>query len=58
VPPVGHARWDNFRVAVERAHKACEASDNKALDHFRDVTKMIALAKGAERLVEDGELRQ
>jgi hypothetical protein len=38
---LGCARWENFRVALERARKACEASGRKVLDHFREVTKMV-----------------
>lgn len=50
---LGYARWENFRVALERARKACEASGSKVLDHFRDVTKMVVLGSGSERAVED-----
>jgi len=50
---LGYARWENFKVVVERARKACEARGNKVLDHFRDVTKMIGLGSVAERPVED-----
>ena len=50
---LGYARWENFKVALDRARKACEGSDNKVLDHFREVTKMVPLGSGAERPVED-----
>jgi DNA-damage-inducible protein D len=50
---LGYVRWENFKVALERARKACEGSGAVVLDHFRDVTKMIVLAKGAERSIED-----
>jgi DNA-damage-inducible protein D len=50
---LGYARWENFKVALDRARKACEGSGVGVLDHFRDVTKMIALPKGAERPIED-----
>lgn len=50
---LGYSRWENFKVAMERGRKACEVSDNKVLDHFRDVTKMVGLGSGAQRPVED-----
>lgn len=50
---LGYARWENFRVAVERARKSCDASGYRILDHFREVTKMVALGSGSERAVED-----
>jgi DNA-damage-inducible protein D len=50
---LGYARWENFKVAMERARKACESSGGAVLDHFRDVTKMVELGSGSERSVED-----
>ncbi|MDB5286003.1 MAG: damage-inducible protein [Mucilaginibacter sp.] len=50
---LGYSRWENFFNAVERAKKACENAGSKVEDHFRDTTKMIAIAKGAQREVED-----
>ncbi len=48
-----YARWENFKVVMERARKACEGSDISVSDHFRDVTKMVRLGSGAERPVEE-----
>lgn len=50
---LGYVRWENFRVAMERARKACEGSGAEVLDHFRDVTKMVRLGSGSERSIED-----
>ena len=50
---LGYDRWENFKVVLDRARKACEGSDNRVLDHFRDVTKMFELGSGSERAVED-----
>ena len=50
---LGYARWENFKVAVERARKSCVASGHRTQDHFRDLTKMVALGSGSERAVED-----
>ncbi|WP_317173965.1 BRO family protein [Mucilaginibacter glaciei] len=50
---LGYSRWENFFNAIERAKKACEIAGSMASDHFRDATKMISIAKGAQREVED-----
>jgi len=50
---LGYSRWENFANAIEKAKKTCELAGGKTMDHFRDVTKMIDLAKGAQREVED-----
>ncbi len=51
--PLGYARWENFLTAIRRATEACESSGHNVEDHFRGVTKMVALGSGAERPVED-----
>ena len=38
---------------VDKAKEACKNSDISVLDHFADVGKMIELAKGAKREVDD-----
>jgi len=50
---LGYLRWENFFNVVVRAKKACENAGSEIRDHFRDTTKMIAIAKGAQREVED-----
>ncbi len=50
---LGYARWENFVVAVGRAMESCKTLGISIDDHFREVTKMIALAKGAQREVQD-----
>ena len=50
---LGYSRWENFFNAISKARKACENAGSDVNDHFRDITKMIALAKGAQREVED-----
>ncbi|WP_008587648.1 BRO family protein [Niabella soli] len=52
-PILGYSRWENFSNALDKARKSCEAAGEAVTDHFRDVTKMIELAKGAQRLVQD-----
>ena len=50
---LGYARWENFVVAIGRAMESCKTLGINVDDHFREVTKMIALAKGAQREVHD-----
>ena len=50
---LGYARWENFAVAIGRAIESCKTLGVNVDDHFREVTKMIALAKGAHREVQD-----
>ena len=50
---LGYARWENFVVAVGRAMGSCKTLKINIDDHFREVTKMIALAKVAQREVQD-----
>ena len=50
---LGYVRWENFIGAVGRAIESCKTLGINVDDHFREVTKMIALAKGAQREVQD-----
>jgi len=51
---LGYAEWRNFhQTAISKAKTACEVSGHRTSDHFVDVNKMIQLAKGAEREIDD-----
>lgn len=50
---LGYTRWENFQTAINRAIESCEATGQKASDHFRGVTKMIELGKGGKREIDD-----
>ena len=50
---LGYSRWENFDKAVERAMESCKTSMMEVTDHFREVTKMVALGSGANRKVKD-----
>ena len=52
-PVLGYTQWRNFIPAIEKAKSACESAGESVADHFADVRKMIELAKGAQREVED-----
>nr|NQU88942.1 DNA damage-inducible protein D [Bacteroidota bacterium] len=45
--------WRNFQKVIEKAIKSCESVGETVPDHFVDVNKMIKLAKGAEREIQD-----
>jgi DNA-damage-inducible protein D len=51
--PLGYLRWENFMTAIQRAIESCQTTGYDPNDHFRGVTKMISLGKGAERAVDD-----
>ena len=48
-----YADWRNFLKVADKAKAACENAGEKVSDHFVDVNKMIDLAKGAQREIED-----
>lgn len=50
---LGYERWENFEKAVFRAIESCETGGISVTDHFRDVTKMITIGKGAKRRIKD-----
>lgn len=50
---LGYAEWRNFTLVISKAKSACEMSGHQCGDHFVDVNKMITLAKGAEREIDD-----
>ena len=45
---LGYARWENFVVAVDRAMESCKTLGINVDDHFREVTKMIALERASQ----------
>ena len=51
--PLGYSRWENFVTAIVRAIESCKSTGYLEGDHFRGVTKMIALGKGGQRPVDD-----
>lgn len=51
--PLGYAKWERFKDAIQRAITSCKTTGYNPEDHFRGVTKMVKLGSGAERLIED-----
>ena len=50
---LGYARWENFQVAIARAVESCKQQNTNVDDHFREVTKMVALGSGSQRKITD-----
>lgn len=50
---LGYAQWRNFENIIEKAKMACVNAGQECSYHFADVSKMIELAKGAHREVND-----
>jgi DNA-damage-inducible protein D len=50
---LGYTKWDNFLNVIDKAKKSCENAGAVFSDHFAGVGKMIELAKGAQREIED-----
>jgi DNA-damage-inducible protein D len=52
-PLLGYDQWRRFEQAIKRAMDACKESGNEQDDHFAGAGKMMPLAKGAMREVQD-----
>ncbi len=50
---LNYSEWRNFLKTIEKAKKSCENAGEMVSDHFVGFNKMIELAKGAQREVED-----
>ena len=53
---LNYTQWRRFKNVIDKAIISCNNSNNNFLDHFADVGKMITVAKGAKRKVEDYKL--
>ena len=51
-----YKRWDKFLNVIKSSKNACEGSENNVINHFSKVGKMIDIAKGAQRIIEDYKL--
>jgi DNA-damage-inducible protein D len=48
-----YSQWRNFVNVIDKAKLSCKNSDNEISDHFADVSKTIAMPKGATKEIED-----
>jgi len=49
----GYSDWRNFLKVIDKAKNACSNAGENIADHFVDINKMINLAKGAQREIND-----
>lgn len=50
---LGYTAWRNFIKVIDKAKIACKSAEALVSDHFVDIDKMIELARGAHRQIED-----
>ena len=50
---LGYAQWRNFNNVIDKAKEACKNVGQPLSDHFADVSKTIAMPKGAEKEIDD-----
>jgi len=48
---LGYTQWRNFSKAIEKAKESCVNAGEIVSDHFADVSKTIAMPKGAEKQI-------
>lgn len=48
-----YSEWRNFLKVIDKARISCKAAGEAVSDHFVEINKMIGLAKGAQREVDD-----
>ncbi len=51
-----YSQWRRFNEVIEKAKIACKNSNHNVLDHFANIGKMITVAKGAKRVINDYKL--
>lgn len=52
-PLLGYSQWRNFLNVIDKAKASCQNAGQSLTDHFADVSKTIAMPKGAEKEVDD-----
>lgn len=55
-PLLGYPQWRNFLPVLLKAREACRVSGQGVTDHFADMRKMVGIASGAQRELDDVRL--
>jgi len=50
---LGYSQWRNFENTIEKAKEACKNAGENLFYHFADVSKTIAMPKGAEKEIDE-----
>lgn len=50
---LGYTQWRNFLEVIKKAMISCESAGITVTNHFAEVSKMIKVAKGAQRKIQD-----
>ncbi|MDR0371302.1 MAG: DNA damage-inducible protein D [Prevotellaceae bacterium] len=50
---LGYTQWRNFENTIDKAKEACRNAGENVSYHFADVSKTIAMPKGAEKQLDD-----
>lgn len=50
---LGYSEWRNFIAVISKAKTACEVSGNSIANHFVDVNKIVDIAHGVKREIDD-----
>jgi len=50
---LGYAQWRNFQNAIEKAKESCQNAGEETVNHFQEVKRVVDLANGATREVDD-----
>ena len=56
MPILEYSKWERFSNAIDNAKISCKKSGYDVKDHFPGVGKMIKIAKGGQRKVQDYKL--
>lgn len=50
---LGYAQWRNFQNTIEKAKESCQNAGEETVNHFQEVKRVVNLANGATREVDD-----
>ena len=48
-----YSKWQNFEVVIDKAKESCKNTNTSILNHFTDVSNMVAIGSGAEKAKND-----